>query len=142
MRIGEAADHLGVNVQTLRFYEREGLLPQLPRSAAGYRRFDSASIRRIEFIRHAQVVGFTLNEISELLSLRADPDGSCDEVQRYAEKKIEELDSRLVKLKSMKQILQNLAERCESGLPATCCPVLEALADDQPMNQRDRRDEE
>jgi len=134
MRIGEAAHRLGVNVQTLRFYEREGLLPYLPRSAAGYRQFDTDSIRRIEFIQHAQAVGFTLNEISELLSLRADPDGSCDEVQSFAARKIAELETRTAKLNSMKRILQNLSAMCESGLPATSCPVLEAFADDQPTN--------
>lgn len=136
MNIGQAADRLGVNVQTIRFYEREGLLPRLPRSAAGYRQFDADIIRRIQFIQHAQDVGFTLREISELLSLRADPDGSCDDVQCYAEKKIVDLEKRMAKLKSMKRTLENLSAMCESGLPATACPILEALDDDQPANRR------
>ncbi len=84
MTIGQAADRLAVNVQTIRLYEREGLLPRLPRNAAGYRQFDADIIKRIQFMQHAQDVGFTLREISELLLLRADPDGSCDDVQCYA----------------------------------------------------------
>lgn len=131
MTIGQAADHLGVNVQTIRFYERKGLLPRLPRSAAGYRQFDIDIIKRIQFIQHAQDVGFTLREISNLLSLRADPDGSCGDVQCYAEEKIAHLESRMAKLQSMKRILENLSAMCESGLPATACPILEALDGDQ-----------
>ena len=136
MTIGQAANHLGVNVQTIRFYEREGLLPRLPRSAAGYRQFDVDVIKRIQFIQHAQDVGFTLREISDLLSLRADSNGSCEDVQCYAEEKIAELEERMAKFQSMKRALENLSAMCESGLPATACPILEALDDDQPTPNR------
>ncbi len=136
MTIGQAADHLGVSVQTIRFYEREGLLPRLARSAAGYRRIDADSIKRIQFIQHAQDVGFTLREISALLSLRADPDGSCEDVQRYTGEKIAELERRMVKLESMKRTLENLSAMCEGGLPATACPILEALDANQSTTRR------
>lgn len=132
MTIGQAAEIIGVNPQTIRFYEREGLLPRVPRSAAGYRQFDADLIRRIQFIRHAQEVGFSLDEISDLLSLRADPDGSCSDVQDYAEEKIAELEERMHKLESMKRILENLVALCASGLPTSACPILETLDENEP----------
>ncbi len=127
MTIGQVADRLDVSVQTLRYYEREGLLPHLPRSDAGYRLFDEEVLKRVAFIKHAQEVGFSLREIGELLSLRADPDGSCRDIQRCDEEKIGQLQDRLARLRSMKRTLENLVTLCTSGLPATACPILEAL---------------
>lgn len=132
MTIGQTAEIIGINVQTIRFYEREGLLPRVPRSSSGYRQFDADLIKRIQFIRHAQEVGFSLREISELLSLRAAPDGSCSDVQGYAEEKIARLEGRMRKLESMKRTLEKLVTLCESGLPASACPILEALDENEP----------
>lgn len=127
MNIGQAAEQLGIHVQTIRFYEREGLLPPLPRTRRGYRVLDAATMEHIRFIQHAQEAGFTLREVADLLALRAAPDGSCEEVQAYVQTKIEELDQRMEKLQSMKQVLEDLAVLCVRGLPATICPILEAL---------------
>lgn len=131
MTIGQVATQLGLNVQTIRFYEREGLLPKLERSSSGYRQFNAEVVKRILFIRHAQEVGFSLREISTLLSLRADPEGSCDTVRQFTSEKIEQLNMRLKNLRKMKKTLQNLAEMCRSGLPVSSCPILDALEDVQ-----------
>ena len=130
MTIGQIADSTGLNVQSIRFYERKGLLPDVSRTAAGYRQFDMDAIRRIQFIKHAQVVGFSLREISDLLSLQIDPNGSCQTVKRYASEKIEQLDERLSSLKKMRNALVNMMEMCDDGLPARSCPILDALDND------------
>ena len=127
MTIGEVADHLSINVQTLRFYERKGLLNPLPRTQAGYRQFDESAIRRLVFIRHAQEVGFTLKEIRELLQLRAASDGSCLAVKDCAKQKIEQLAQRMSHLQKMTETLERLVVMCSDGLSATDCPILEAL---------------
>ena len=75
--VGELARRSGVNLETVRYYERRGLLPKPPRTPAGYRAFPAASVRRVRFIRQAQALGFTLAEIKELLALRVDPDTTC-----------------------------------------------------------------
>lgn len=127
MTIGQVADHLSLNVQTIRFYEREGLLPRLPRSAAGYRLFDAEAVKRIYFVKHAQEVGFTLREIGELLALRVSPDGSCNAVKQCATDKIAQLDERMKRLRKMKRTLQNLSAMCDDGRDVSDCPILEAL---------------
>ena len=127
MTIGQAADQLSVSVQAIRFYEREGLLPRVARNSAGYRQFDADVLKRIGFIKHAQEVGFTLNEIAELLALRADPDGSCETVRSFAAEKMQEIDLRLRALRKMKRTLKNLTDICDQELDASACPIIEAL---------------
>lgn len=134
MTIGDAAQRLAVNPQTIRYYERKGLLPSISRSSAGYRELDEDDVRRIRFIRHAQDVGFTLGEIGELLALRAEPDSSCDDVLGYAGAKISELERRIVRLRSMKRVLETLSARCASGRAASECPVLDAFEENHSIN--------
>lgn len=134
MTIGQVARQLNINVQTIRFYEREGLLPKLGRSSAGYRLFDSDVIRRIQFVKHAQEVGFSLSEISTLFSLRADPDGSCSMVREYASEKIAQLESQLANMAQMKQTLETMVARCKEGLAVADCPILDALSDTRNQN--------
>lgn len=131
MTRGEVADRAGVNRETVRYYEQRGLIPEPPRTDGDYRVYTNDYVRRIQFIKHAQGVGFTLREIAELLSLRAQPDGSCEEVLQYTEEKIAELETKMEQLQSMKRALENLAAMCPSGLPVTACPILEALDDNQ-----------
>ena len=127
MKIGQVAQVTGLNVQSIRFYEREGLLPSVDRSNAGYRMYQKDSIQRIRFIKHAQEVGFSLKEISELLSLKVNPDGSCHMVQQIVVEKLQQLEERLESIVRMKQTLANMMELCEEGLPSRVCPILEAL---------------
>jgi len=130
MRIGQIAKETGLNVQSIRFYEREGLLPSVDRSTSGYRIYQKDSIQRIQFIKHAQEVGFSLKEISELLSLKVNPDGSCHMVQQIAAEKLKQLEERLESIERMKLTLSSMMEMCDEGLPARACPILEALDND------------
>lgn len=130
MRIGQIADRTDLSVQTIRFYERKGLLTKVPRDDSGYRNFSPEDVRRIQFIRHSQDVGFTLNEISDLLSLRVAENGSCESVREFACDKVEQLDERLESLRKMRKTLMDLVALCDDGLPASSCPILDALEND------------
>src|SRR5439155_12378390 len=92
---GVVASRGGVNLETIRYYERRGLLPKPPRTPAGYRTFDAAALRRLRFIKQAQALGFSLKEIKELLALRVDPRTSCADVRRRAEAKIADVEAKL-----------------------------------------------
>ncbi len=127
MTIGALARAAGVNVQTIRFYERKGLIPPPPRTGSGYRQYTEDTLRRIHFIKHAQEIGFSLREIDELLSLRIDESKACTDVQRHAREKIVEVDRRIHKLEQMKQVLARLVVLCDSGKSVSGCPILEAL---------------
>lgn len=127
LTIGEVARRAGVGVETVRFYEREGLIAPPARTASGYRQYDGEVIRRIRFIHHAKSLGFTLREVAELLSLRAAPDGTCAAVRAHALAKIGDIDSRITALGTVRRALVRLAEACAGPGPASECPFLEAL---------------
>jgi Hg(II)-responsive transcriptional regulator len=127
MTIGEVAERAGVNVQTVRYYERRGLLPEPPRSGSGYRQYEPEAVARIQFIKRAQLLGFSLVEITELLSLRIKAGSNCDEVQRKAEAKRREIDEKIVALDEMKRSLDRLIRACESREPTEECPILARL---------------
>lgn len=123
---GELSKVAGVGVETVRYYERRGLLPAPPRTAAGHRRYDDESVRRVGFIRRAQALGFTLSEIQELLSLRVTP-GTCSTVETQATKTISRIDERMRELRRMKRALGSLVESCRAGNDSGECPIIEAL---------------
>src|SRR6266436_2063697 len=118
MKIGEVADRGGVNLQTIRYYEREGLLPEPPRLQSGYRMFPEDTVRRIHFIKRAQELGFTLAEIKELLALRIDQKRNRAEVRTLAQAKIVDIEEKLRTLKKMKRVLSDLTERCCGSGPS------------------------
>lgn len=123
---GEIADRTGVNVHTVRYYEDRDLLPPVPRSAGGQRRFDEEHVAHIRFVKRAQQLGFTLEEIRELLSLRASPDAG-EEVREKTEAKIREVEAKIADLRRIRQKLVELAEACDThGAPEDCL-VLHAL---------------
>ncbi len=126
MKIGQVAHKAEVNIQTVRFYERKGLIPNAPRSAAGYRQYDEGVVRRILFIKHAQEIGFSLREIG-LLSLRVDHETNCADVQRKAEAKIEDVEEKIQKLQQVKQALKRLVVLCHRDTQRSDCPRLDAL---------------
>lgn len=123
----EVAERAGVNVQTVRYYERRGLLPEPPRRASGYRQFDEDHVTRIRFIKRAQDLGFTLSEIEELLSLRATPDASSREVRAKTLAKIDEIDRKIHDLQQIRQTLDALADACDGHRTTSECPILHAL---------------
>lgn len=130
LKTGELARRAGVNVETLRFYERKGLLPEPPRRESGYREYPEESVRLIRFIKRAQEVGFSLGEVRELLTLRVDPGTSCTEVRRRAEQKVEDVRQKIADLKKIERALTKLAGTCTGRGPVSDCPILESLDGD------------
>jgi Hg(II)-responsive transcriptional regulator len=126
MRIGTAAEQAGVNVQTLRYYERRGLLPRPPRRMSGYREFPDDAVRMVRFIKRAQDLGFTLDEVEELLRLRSDRRRDRARVRAVAEKRVRQIDRKIAELKAMKTALAHLVHCCEDGSTLEC-PIIEAL---------------
>lgn len=118
----------GVNRETIRFYEQRGLLPPPPRSAAGYRLYSRDEARRIRFIKRAQALGFTLEEVAALLALRATPGNACAAVKAQAEAKIVDIEARIAALRAMKRTLATIAADCVTGVATMGeCPILAAL---------------
>ena len=127
LRTGEVAARAGVNIQTLRYYERRGLLPEPERRASGYREYPPDSVRLIRFIKRAQELGFTLTEIEELLRMRSDRTASCAEVRAAARSKIDGIELKIRSLRAMKRALGMLVDSCRSERSIRECPILEAL---------------
>lgn len=127
LSIGQLARTARVNVETIRYYERRGLIPEPPRRESGYRQYSEDAVSRIQFIKRAKELGFSLKEISELLSLRVDPDTTCGDVKRRAEVKIAEVDEKIRALQKIKKALTKLAALCRGSGPTSECPIMEAL---------------
>lgn len=127
LRTSEVARHAGVNLETVRYYERRGLLPKPPRTASGYRSFGADTVRRLHFVKRAQALGFSLKEIKELLSLRAAPKARCADVRARAEAKITEIDAKIRALEAMRKALKRLTAACRGRGSVTECPILESL---------------
>jgi len=127
LRIGELAQRAEVNLQTIRYYEREGLLPEPPRLRSGYRVYSDETVRRLRFIKRAQEIGFSLADIRELLSLRVDTGGESAAVRALAEARITDIERKMRTLRTMKTVLRRLTERCSGCGPASECPIFEGL---------------
>ena len=132
LTIGQLASHAGVGVETIRFYEREGLLAEPERKPSGYRQYPREVVRRVRFIRHAKELGFTLKEIQELLELRVDPQSSCGDVRERAAGKIADIEERIASLGRMKAALERLERSCRGRGPTSECPILEELDREEP----------
>jgi MerR family mercuric resistance operon transcriptional regulator len=127
LKIGQVAAQGGVNLQTIRYYEREKLLPESPRLSSGYRVFSDDAVRRVRFIKRAQQLGFTLAEIRELLSLRVDSNSDRSAVRALAKRKISEIEQKIHTLEAMKIALRHLTDKCSGMGPASECPILESI---------------
>lgn len=128
--IGKVAKAAGIGVETVRFYERQGLIPEPPRSGSGYRLYSGDTIRRLRFVKRAKTLGFTLSEIRELLSLSVTPGAGCSDVRDQARAKIEDIEDRVTQLLAMKMALEGLVDQCSGVGPTTECPILAALEED------------
>ena len=128
LSIGQVARRSGVGIETIRFYEREGLLEEPPRRASGYRQYSEQVVKRIHFIKRAQKLGFSLKEITELLMLRVDGQTSCEEVKQATSAKIAEVEQKMIELQRMRQALLQVAALCTGQGPASACPMLDAIA--------------
>lgn len=123
----EAARLGGVNVETIRYYERHGLVPKPPRTRAGYRIFSDDAVKRLQFIKHAQELGFSLKEIKELLSLRVRRGSSCADVRKKAEAKLTDVDEKIRHLQEIRTALVELTETCSGRGPIDTCTILQSL---------------
>ena len=127
MRIGQVAQRAGVNVETIRFYERKGLITQPPRNTEGYRQYPDQTIARIRFIKRAKELGFSLTEIAEFLSLQANPRATCTDVKQRAEAKVSTIQDRIKDLQKMKRSLEQLAASCKGSGPIVDCPIIDCF---------------
>jgi Hg(II)-responsive transcriptional regulator len=127
LTIGQLADSAAVGRETVRFYERRGLLPDPGRSQSGYRRYPPDAVERLRFIRRAQGLGFTLEEIGEFLELRVDEVAACGTVEARARRKLESVGKKLAELRRMQRILRRLVEACAAREPTSDCPILEEI---------------
>lgn len=128
MWIGRTAKAAGVNAQTLRYYERRGLLARPSRRGSGYREYSADAVAVVRFIKRAQDLGFSLDEIEELIKLRGVRRGERHRVRALAERKIDEIDRKIDRLRAMRDALRTLVESCHRGGSAEC-PIIEALVD-------------
>lgn len=134
LTIGKVARDAGVGVETVRFYEREGLLKQPDSRPSGYRNYEPEAIHRVRFIKQAQRLGFTLREIKELLALKLDPSATRAQIRDRAEAKISDIDQRIGELKRMKKALAPLIRACNGKGKLEGCPILDAIQ--KPCHQR------
>lgn len=124
--IGKVARRAGVGVETIRYYERRGLIEQ-PEKRASFREYPPGTVERLQFIRHAKDLGFTLREIGDLLSLRVDPRVNCDAVRERAESKIADIEQRVASLRKIHATLEKLVAACGKNEGTGDCPILESL---------------
>jgi MerR family transcriptional regulator, Zn(II)-responsive regulator of zntA len=132
-KIGELSKLTGCNIETLRYYEREGLLPPPPRGNNGYRYYPRDSVSRVNFILHAKGLGFSLTDIAELLSIQVDKhSATCGDVKVIAEHKLATIARKIRELEKMYQALEKVAAACDgSSASAEHCSILQALASDE-----------
>lgn len=127
LTIGKVAEHAGVNVDTLRYYERQDVIGKPSRNGSNYRLYSEDTIRRVRFVKRAQELGFSLTEIKELLELRVSKNASCANVRDQALAKVESLNEKIRSLQSMRRVLVKLANECSDDGPVGDCPILDAL---------------
>lgn len=133
MTIGRAARQAGVGVETIRFYERKGLIAQPVKPAdTGFRTYPDTTIERIRFIRQAQELGFSLREVGELLGLRADPAADAADVRARASAKLADVNEKMLQLDRIRKALEVLIAACPGRGALDCCSIMEALEDPAP----------
>jgi len=137
LTIGKVARRAEVGVETIRFYERKGLIDEPPRRESGYRQYPEETISRLRFIKRAKELGFTLREIKELMKLQVDSSSSatCDEVRNLAKEKITDIRDKIRMLQGMEAALARLIGSCRKRAVTSNCPILEAL-DHKPGGNR------
>jgi Hg(II)-responsive transcriptional regulator len=138
--IGELANNAGVNVQTIRYYERRGLINPAARTGAGYRLYDKQVLKRLRFIRRAKGLGFTLKEIKGLLDLRIESAADCDIAKEKVEAKLKAVEQRINALDSVRKILVELMEACDRRQTTGECPILKAIEDTELTDPADMED--
>jgi MerR family mercuric resistance operon transcriptional regulator len=128
LTIGALAQAAGVHLETIRYYQRLGLVPLPARPVGGVRRYDARAVARLRFIRRAQQLGFSLDEVGQLLSLD-DGGRRCGATRRLAEARLAEVEAKLAALARMRRELKRLIAECSGAARAPACPIIEALSD-------------
>ena len=126
MKIGELSKATGTNIETVRYYERIGLLPAPDRTAANYRSYGETHRARLAFVRHSRELGFTIEEIRSLLDLSDHPDRDCMEADRIATRHLDQVEAKIAQLEALRDELTRIVGRCRGGVAADC-RVIEAL---------------
>ena len=129
LTIGKLAEMTGVSTDTLRYYEKMGLIAAESRSRAGYRFYHLDAVKVVRFIRGAKELSFTLEEIRQLLKLKTSDKATCAQILKHTESKIKEAENRILELKEIKTVLKRLAKECPADdSPTDCCPILEHIS--------------
>lgn len=127
MKIGDVAKKAQVNVQTLHYYERIGILKPKSRLRSGYRIYDESAVRVVRFIKHAQELGFSLDEIRDLITLRANTRSKCKTVQAKATRQLQDVRQKIAKLEAIRYTLEALVKDCKRQKTDSECPILDCL---------------
>lgn len=128
LTIGQVAESAGVNVETIRYYQRRGLLAEPVKPQGGHRRYAPETVKHIRFIKRAQALGFTLEEVASLLTL--EEACACAETRALAAHKVELIEEKLTDLSAMRDALAGLVRQCDAGEPAQGCPIIQVLSRD------------
>ncbi len=134
MNIGQLARQAGVPIDTVRYYERQHLIPEPARSASGYRQYAEGDVTRLNFIRRAKTLGFTLEEIGELMAISGNYSNDMNEMRNASARKLEVVEERLAELTRMRDALRGLVEACPGHGPLETCPIMAALTTDHAGN--------
>jgi MerR family copper efflux transcriptional regulator len=126
LTIGKLAREAGVGIDTVRFYERAGLLPKAQRTASGYRLYEPGDADRLRFIRRAKALGFSLDEITELLQLNSGK-GTRASVRKLAQRRLDDLNQKLAEMPAIRDALAHLIKRCSGDGPVSGCPIIEGV---------------
>ena len=129
MKIGEVAKRSGVGIETIRYYEREGLLQEPERRPSGYRQYDESTLKRLEYISRAKELGFTLAEIRELLELSFAAHKGCDHIRQRADAKIADIENKIRSLQKMRRSLRNIVTQCKKKDSLHDCPLVHGAHD-------------
>jgi MerR family transcriptional regulator, mercuric resistance operon regulatory protein len=126
LTIGKLAEAAGVNIETIRYYQRRGLLDEPPKPLGGHRRYAKQEAKRLRFIKRAQVLGFTLSEVGSLLHL--DAACACADTKELAARKVTLIEQRMADLAAMREVLIGLVQQCDDSDGGTRCPIIDVLA--------------
>ena len=132
-KIGQVAYETGLSIDTIRFYEKQGLLKRSPRTEGGFRLFGAGDIETLKFVRKAQELGFSLNEIRELLILRSDHVPACSHVKELLEQKLGGVEQKIGELQNLERSLRRALQKCKRELKTAaggheeCCPVIDEI---------------
>jgi len=127
LTIGKVAKRANVKIETIRYYERFRLLPEPIRSQSGYRKYSDDVVKRLQFIKNAKELGFSLKEISELFALRVKSRTKCGDIKKRAESKIRDMEDKIKTLQRMKNALKRLSAECKGKGPVGDCPILDNI---------------